>query len=95
MEPIDYETEDTASLSACASLQYEDRVNSHLTQERMTHDQRIALLNIIRSRKKVLMESLQTKQRHVMEMVSEKRSLEMTNSSTAETLRFYSIKCRF
>ena len=62
MEPVDYETQEAASLTACAPL----------THERKTHDQRTARLNKIRSRKKNLMESLQTEQRHVIEMILEK-----------------------
>ena len=71
-EPIDYETDYAASLTACAALEDQDRANARLTQERITHDQRTARLNTIRSRKKDLLESLQTEQRHVIEMASEK-----------------------
>ena len=47
-EPIDYETEYAASLTSCAPVEDEDRANAHLTQERITHDQRTAGLNIFR-----------------------------------------------
>ena len=46
-EPIDYETEYGARLTACAPLEYEDRAIAHLTQERITNDQRITRLNKI------------------------------------------------
>ena len=53
-EPIDYETEYAASLTACAPLEDDDRANARLAQERITHDQQTAHLKIIRSRKKDL-----------------------------------------
>ena len=74
-----------ASLTACAPLE-NDRANAHLTQERITHDQRTARLNITRLRKKDLMENLQTEQRHVIEMASEKGA---SNWLTALQLKRY------
>ena len=74
MEPIDYGTEYAASLTACAPLDDEDQANAHLTQERITHDQRTARRNIFPSCKKDLMKSLRTEQGHEIEMASEKRA---------------------
>ena len=71
-EPIDYESQCAASLTACAPLEDEERANAHLTQERIMHDIRTARLNIISAREKDLIESLQTEQGHVIEMDSEK-----------------------
>ena len=83
-EPIDYEMEYAASLSACAPLEYGDRAIVHLTQERIKHDQRTARLNFIQSSKKDLMENRQSEQHHVIEMASEKEAL---NGLTALPLK--------
>ena len=64
----------------------------HITRERITHDQQTTRLNNIRSPKKDLVESLQTEQRHVIEMTSEKESrtgsqlyrLNVTSNSSVE-----------
>ena len=53
---------------AYVPLEDEDRANAHLTQERITHDQRPTRLNIIQSIKNDLMDNFQTELRHVMEM---------------------------
>ena len=74
-ELIDNETEYAVSLTACAPLEDEDRINAHLTQERITHNQRFGRLSITRSSKKDLMGILQTEQRHVIKMTSEKGAL--------------------
>ena len=77
-----------ASLTACTSLEDEDRANAHVTQGRITYDQLIARLNINRSRTKDLMEILQTDQRHVIGMASEKGA---SNRLTALPLKSYGL----
>ena len=88
-EPIEYETEHAASLTAWAPLEEEDRENAHLNQECITHDQRTASLNIVRACKKNLMKSLQTAQRLVIEITSEK---EASNWLNALALKYFCIK---
>ena len=84
-EHLDYETEYSASLTACAPLEGENLANAHLTQDRITHDQRTARLKKIRSSQD-FMESLQTEQRLVIEMALEKGA---SNWLTALPLKRY------
>ena len=91
-EPIDYETEYAASLTACAPLEDEDRAKAHFTQERIKYDQRTARRNKIRSRKD-LVERSQSEQRHVIEIASEKAASNLLRSLPLNRYGFTLTKC--
>ena len=71
--------------------QDENQANGHLTQELITQTQRASRLNKNRLCKKELMESLQTEQRNVKEMVSEK---EASNWITALLLNRFGFRLK-
>ena len=90
-EPIDYEMEYAALLTACAPLE-DDGAKAHLSQECIKYDQRTACLNKIRSLKD-LMENLQTEERHVIEMSSEKGASNLLRSLPLNRYGFTFTKC--
>ena len=67
-----YEKEYADMLTACAPAEDEVRSKAHFTQERITHHQRTARRNRIRTFRRNLIESIQTENRHVIRMVSGK-----------------------
>ena len=79
---IDYETEYAASLTACGPLEYDNRANARLAQERITNDQREPHTSILFDCvRRILMENLQTEQRHVIEMTSAKEASNWLSST--------------